>query len=329
MFVLALSLALSSCTAPSEEATGQTTHTQSTVADENTSEEKAESETLAETEAETEKPGFLFDEIEINREISATYAAVLDIDANTVLYEKGGMDTRLYPASTTKLITALVALKYCDVNEVFTAGEEVNMIAADSSIAYIKRGHALTLDMLIAAMLLPSGNDAAYVVAAGAGRIIAGKSDMTANSAVRVFVNEMNDFAEENGLTGSHFTCPDGYHDDEHYTTLHDMLLIGKLATENETIMKHASTPSLDVTYHSGEINSWTNTNHLINPSSSFYYKFATGLKTGTTNEAGCCLMVSAEKDGKKMITCVFDSDSNDRRFSDALVLLKATLGTR
>lgn len=322
---LALCLTLPSCTSTADE-TSEHTDSAAVVTTPGTITDK---ETLpAQTEAETDA-GFKYEPIEISRTIHADHASLLDVESNTVLFQQGGLDTKLYPASTTKLITALVALKYCDLDTVFTAGEELSLVRPDSSIAYIKRGHKLTVDMLIAAMLLPSGNDAAYVVAAGAGKIIANDKSMDNKQAVNVFINQMNEFAQENSLNGSHFTCPDGYHDNNHYTTLNDMMTVGKLALENETIMKYAGTHSLDVTYASGHTNSWTNTNNLIDQTGPHYYKFATGLKTGTTSEAGCCLMVSAEKDGRKVIACIFGADTNDQRYADALNLLKSTLGSR
>lgn len=285
-------------------------------------------ETSVQTDAETDKQSdFTYAPIEIKREINATHVALLDVEKNEILFEKGGLDTKIYPASTTKLITALLALENCSPETVITAGDELSLMGEGSSIAYIKRGHRLTLDMLIAAMLLPSGNDAAYVVAAGVGRIMANDDSISSKEAVNYFCRKMNSFASEHGLTGSNFTCPDGYHDDNHYTTLHDMLIISSLAVKNETILKYAKTESLSVTYASGEKNSWNNTNELIKASSPYYYSYAIGLKTGTTTEAGKCLVSAAQKDGRTVIACVFNAEGNDDRFASSLLLLKTVLG--
>lgn len=331
--MIALLLAASSCTV--QDVTGESGTSADTDTVVETQSEVSETEPSAtvkqtkpeQTEAETDR--FEYEPIEIKRDITADYAALLDVEAGKILFNKGGLETKIYPASTTKLITALTALENCPSDTVFTAGDEVNLIGEGSSIAYIKRGHMLTLDMLIAAMLLPSGNDAAYVVAAGVGRILANDDDMSARAAVDRFCEEMNAFAQKNGMTGSHFTCPDGYHDDDHYTTLHDMLIVGSLAVQNETILKYTSTVSLDVTYASGEINSWSNTNALINPASPYYYSLAIGLKTGTTSEAGKCLISAAQKDGRTLIACVFHASDDNSRFGDSLALLKQVLGGR
>lgn len=258
----------------------------------------------------------------IKLEISAEFGAVLDVESGEVLYAKGWGE-KIYPASTTKLLTALFALSVCEPSVVFTPGDELELVASDSSIAYIKSNHALTLEMLIEGMLLPSGNDAAYVVAAGVGKRLAGEEGVSAREAVTKFMVELNKYAKSIGLTGTQFTCPDGYHNDDHYTTLADMLMIGKLASENEIIHKYANTVTDDVTYASGHKMTWSNTNSLIDPSSPSYYRYADGLKTGTTEEAGYCLVASADKDGHRLIACIFNSKSNTRRFSDAKELFE------
>lgn len=331
-FVLAGVILLSSCGSLEGQGSDVANSTSNEVtATEDTSAKSTEApseETSVQTDAETDEPSdFTYAPIEINRTINATHVALLDVEKREILFEKGGLDTKIYPASTTKLITALVALENCSPETVITAGNELSLMGEGSSIAYIKRGHKLTLDMLIAAMLLPSGNDAAYVVAAGVGKIMANDDSISSKEAVNYFCREMNSFASKNGLTGSNFTCPDGYHDDNHYTTLHDMLIISSLAVQNETILKYAKTESLSVTYASGEKNSWNNTNELIKKSSPYYYSYAIGLKTGTTTEAGKCLVSAAQKDGRTVIACVFNAEGNDDRFASSLLLLKTVLG--
>ncbi len=327
---VAVIIALSSC---ASTVGGDTEAPATTVADtsavtENVTDEVTDAETEPETPAEGE---YIVSDspIELRREIEAEYAALLDVDSSVVLYEKGGIDTKIYPASTTKLVTALVALKHCDPETVFTAGKELELVHAGSSLAYILRGHKLKLDTLIAGMLMKSGNDAAYVVAAGVGKMIADDDDITPQEAVEVFVEEMNKFAKENNMTGSHFTCPDGFHDDDHYTTMSDMFTVAKLSVQNDVIMKYTKTVEDKFYYASGENITWTNTNALINPNSSTYYKYATGLKTGTTSQAGNCLLATAEKDGKVIVACVFRHPDSNGKFDDAKTLLSAVFGTR
>lgn len=109
---------------------------------------------------------------------AALYCCVINAKTGTVMYSKNA-DQKAYPASITKLMTACVMLKYCEGDEVFTAGDEVKMIGEGSSIAYILEGHRLTVNMLVDAMLLPSGNDAAYVVAVNVARKVSGDDTLT------------------------------------------------------------------------------------------------------------------------------------------------------
>lgn len=282
--------------------------------------------TAPELTEETVEVDFDTDLIKPDRDIKAPYAILIDVNTKTVLYTKGGADEKIYPASVTKLLTALVALQNCDPEIEFTPGDELDMVAYDASIAYIKSNHTLTLEMLIEGMLLPSGGDAAYVIAAGVGRILTGSVYSTAEESVDAFVKEMNRYAKSIGMNDSNFVTPDGYHRDEHYTTLHDVALLGMAAIENEIIMKYAATYYDKVTYASGHINEWTNSNDLINPGSDYYYEYATGLKTGTTDEAGYCLLSSAKKGEREVIAGIFGSTSRSNRNKDALELLQKGL---
>ena len=283
------------------------------------------------TEAETEPPApspygqFTFTENRINAMVTAPYAILIDAKTKEILYINCEPDAKIYPASTTKVLTAIVALKHCAPDVVFKPGNELELVAKDSSIAYVKSRHELSLEMLIEGMMLPSGGDAAYVVAAGVGKKIAGNDSLTGKEAVAVFMDEMNRYAkEELGLTGSHFTCPDGYHDDDHYTTPIDIMTVAYAALSEPLIMKYAATYEDDVRYASGHKNTWVNTNSLIDPESPYFYENATGLKTGTTDEAGCCLLSSAAFGSKKVIAGVFAAENNKIRFSDSRALLTA-----
>lgn len=327
---IAAAMLLSACSSDSDSGT-DTVSTADTIQNIQTS--SASDSSLqtdpSETTPEADPPyvaEYVFNEMEINRTIHAQYVSLLDIESNTVLFDKGGFDSKIYPASTTKLITALVALEYCSLDDVFEAGDELDLVRPHSSLAYILKGMKLDLDTLIAAMLLPSGNDAAYMVAAGAGRAIAGDPSLSGQAAVDVFVAEMNAFARRNGMAGSSFTCPDGFHDDDHFTCMRDMMTVAKLAVKDETIMKHAGTLSDKFYYASGESMTWTNTNLLIDKYSDLYYEYATGLKTGTTDEAGFCIVASATLNGKTVIACVYGAERSNDRFDDAKILLRAGL---
>ncbi|MBP3381498.1 MAG: D-alanyl-D-alanine carboxypeptidase, partial [Clostridia bacterium] len=118
----------------------------------------------------------------VDNNTSAEYIVLYDATNNKTLYSKNA-DKQCFPASTTKLMTALVTLQYADENTVFTVGNEVLMIDPESSRAWLRMGNRLNLQTLLEALMLPSGNDAAYTAAANVGRIIAGDSNLSAQAA--------------------------------------------------------------------------------------------------------------------------------------------------
>lgn len=261
------------------------------------------------------------------RPLTAQKAFVYDCVEDEFLYTQGNAGERVYPASITKLLTAYVALEILDKDSVVTVGDAVEMIGYNSSVAGLKKGDKLTVEMLVKAMLLPSGNDASYVMAEAAGRHLAQDPALATKEAVAVFMEEVNQQAGSLGLTGTHFTCPDGYHDDNHYTTMYDLAKIGQLAMENDLISKYTSFCMSEVKLTSGKTVLWANTNALVNPTSDFYCPYAVGLKTGRTTEAGNCLLSAFKVGRQEYIIGVFGCPESEGRFADTLDLLNDTLG--
>ena len=256
--------------------------------------------------------------------VDAQQVFVYDYDRDVMLYAKTVEGGKLYPSSTTKLFTAYVALQHLQADTVVTAGDELDMVKPGSSIAYIKKGHQLTVEMLVQAMLLPSGNDAAMVLAAAAGRAAAEDDALTGQQAVRAFVEEMNRTADALQFQKSHFVNPDGFHVGSHYSCLEDMIQIGKLAMDNPVISKYMRVPEADVVYHSGQTNHWKNTNYLLDAESEFYHPDAVGMKTGYTNAAGNCLMAAFAFQGRTLIIGIFGDEAKQDRFTDAAALADA-----
>ena len=254
--------------------------------------------------------------------IDAEQAFVYDMDSGEYLYLKGKSRV-VYPASTTKLLTILYALTLLPPNKLVTAGDEVKLISAGSSIAYIKRGHTLTVEMLIEGILLPSGNDAAYVLAAAGGKVLLDDPEAEATAAVNAFVDGMNRYGEEIGLCGSRFLSPDGNTEEAHYSTVEDMTIIARLAAENADIMRYAGLSEDDVTYASGETNHWVNTNLMLDPGSEFYDSAVTGLKTGSLGKGKYSVIVTAELAGKRYLIGVFAAKTRSGRFQDARRILE------
>ena len=258
---------------------------------------------------------------EAAKTISARQILVYDATNDQMLYTKSVEGGKLYPASVTKLFTCYVALQILDPAAVVTAGSELDMVAENSSKAYIYRNQQVTVKMLVGGMMMPSGNDAAMIMAAAAGRKVAGNSHLSGEEAVRAFVAEMNRQAEELGFEKTHFTNPDGYHVGSHYTCINDLVRMAKLALGNDIIRRYMGYYGLNLTYVSGQSNTWTNTNQLLNKNGEFYCEDAIGMKTGHTNQAGHCLMSAFEIGDKTIVIGVFGSNDKNTRFSDSIVL--------
>lgn len=225
---------------------------------------------------------------------------------------------KIYPASITKLYTAWLALRYLSPETVITVGDELTMVGQGSSLAYLSRGCRLTVEMLVEGLLLPSGNDAAYVLAAAAGRAMAGEEQLGSQAAVQRFVWEMNQEGERLGFVNSHFSNPDGYHAGAHYSCPADIAQIGALAVENPTIRKYAALEADAVTFVSGQKITWYNTNRLINKGTAQYCADAVGLKTGYTDESGYCLLAAFVRGEEKILVGIFGAEKNYPRYANA-----------
>ena len=253
--------------------------------------------------------------------LAAAQAVVYDTASDEILFEKTVRTGKVCPASVTKLFTALVALLYLDPQTQVIAGEELDFVAEDSSMAFIYRDQTVTVSMLVEGMLLPSGNDAAYILATAAGRKIAQNQSLPPEEAVAAFVKEMNVAARSLGLSHTQFMNPDGYHIGGHYSSLEDLVVIARAALENPVISRCAETLQDEVTYLSGETNTWHNTNALLDPESPYYREDACGLKTGSTDEGGNCLLSAFRKEDGYLIVGVFGCPYTENRFEDTLLL--------
>lgn len=258
----------------------------------------------------------------ISVDINARNACLWDISSNTVLYEKES-DQRIAPASTAKMLTALTALAYCDEDDQVLVGREVNLIAADASRAWLNPGNELTIRQLLDALLLPSGNDAAYALAVFTGRKIYGDDEISIEKAVSVFVEAMNEKAAEIGASDSNFTSPDGYDASGQYTTAHDLACIARGFWKSSILREISGSYRIAETWQSGHAVTYYNTNELINPDSQYYYACAAGLKTGKSESAGCCLISTAYIDDA-LYLCVVMGSTEEGRWTDSLSLYHA-----
>ena len=263
---------------------------------------------------------------QVGEKIKAGHAFVYDTATGEMLWCSTDPEDSLYPASITKLFTAYVALELLDQDAVITAGKELGLLQPGSSTAFIAYGSRLTARMLVEAMLLPSGNDAAYVLCAAAGQALTDRS-ISAKAAVTLFMEEVNRRGEALGLLNTHFETPDGYHAEQHHSCPADLAIIGELALRNEIIAKYASLQQDSVVFKSGETITWYNTNRLLNPESAWYCETAVGLKTGYTKEAGYCLLSAFETEEGHILVGIFDAENKLSRYGDAADLYRAAVG--
>ena len=233
----------------------------------------------------------------------ATAAGVFNLATGQVPYRQN-LFSKLYPASTTKIMTALLALKYGKLDNEITVSEAAVQLPAESSVAGLKAGDVLTLRQLLYGLLLVSGNDAANAIAEGV------------SGDVATFVALMNDEAAALGATGTHFTNANGLPDADHYTTAYDMYLMMNAAVKYPDFVEIIHAGSYEATYRDVAGNPVTKTWGTSNQYLTGYRSMPDGIevvggKTGTTGEAGYCLVLfSKNARNEDIISLVFGADA-------------------
>ena len=245
-------------------------------------------------------------------------AVLYSVDEKKIIYDDGA-DIVTAPASITKLLTASVMLNNMNENDIVTVGSEQNLVHEDSSVCYISVGNRLKVKDLLTGMLLSSGNDAAYTAAVCTARAAHPGEELSDTQAVSVFCGMMNELAAEIGMSSSHFSTPDGWDEDDQYVTAADLAKLCEYALSIPTLRLIVGTFQKSVVFESGESMTWTNTNKLIDPNSNYYCEYATGMKTGTTDNAGCCLAASFVKNGKTYVSVVTGCNASDDRYEMTL----------
>ncbi len=243
-------------------------------------------------------------------QMTASGAVVIEQNTGKVLYGKQEHQ-RLYPASTTKILTALIAAEHGDLDETIVVGEEINLAPWDGSKAGLEENERITLRNLVYGLLIHSGNDAGNTIAVHIARKVSGRN-LTVEEALNYFANMMNKRAAEAGAQNSNFVNPHGYHDPDHYTTAYDLAMIGRDAYKNKFFQEAVAATAMNNRYwSSGEPRFWRSKNRLLKENDSEYYKWATGGKTGYTKAAGQCLITFASKGNLDLVSVVLNSDYN------------------
>lgn len=240
----------------------------------------------------------ILDEMDVN----AKAAVLVDPNTSEILYEKNAHE-KMYPASITKVMTCLLTLEAVDegkltLEQTVTASSALHTgIGAGASTADIKEGEQIRIIDLLYAALIPSANEACNVMAEAVSGDVAS------------FVELMNQRAAKLGMNDTHFANTHGYHDDDHYTSAYDIFLMCQEAMKHETFRTIVSSKSYDMpaTNMHPEVRTVHSTNALISNwnVAGYLYSYATGIKTGHTNESGYCLAASATKDDRSLISVV------------------------
>lgn len=236
-----------------------------------------------------------------------------------ILYSRNIYE-KLYPASTTKIMTAYVALKYGDLSQTATVSETALDLEEGSSVCNLSVGDTLTLEQLLYGLMLKSGNDAANVIA----EMISGNTES--------FAALMNQEALALGATNSHFVNPHGLHNEDHYTTVYDLYLIFRSAVADERFLQIIGTDTYQAQYQNSQgedvVREWTNSNRYLTGEEEAPEGITViGGKTGTTDEAGNCLVLySNDSQQNSYVSIVLKGDGRENLYLQMTELLKKIL---
>lgn len=242
-------------------------------------------------------------------EISAQAAILMEAETGTILYAKN-IDERLYPASTTKILTCTLAMENCDLNEMVTASREaVNSVPWDGSKIGMDAGESIPMSKALEAILVGSANEVANAV----GEHVAGSNEE--------FVAMMNQRVEDLGLENTHFMNANGLYDDNHYTSAYDLAVIAKDFFSYELLCKIARTPKVEFEATDTQPDTFTiNSKNLLLDGKKYAYEPLVGSKTGYTDKARQTLVSCAKKDGLELI-CVVLMEESPNQFLDTITL--------
>lgn len=251
-------------------------------------------------------------------DISAGSAILIDSSSEKILYSKNETE-KMYPASTTKILTAILTLENCKLDDLVTVPyEAISSIPSGYSVAPLQVGEQITVSQLLQVMMVHSANDAANALAYHVSGSIDG------------FVNLMNQKVADLGLTNTHFTNPSGMHDENHYTTAHDLAIIMKYCMKNSNFRLLAGLKSCTIpATNKYEERIFKTTNELLlydnrDVQSNYYYKYAIAGKTGYTTEAKNCLVSVSNKDGFELICVVLSAGVYPNNLSAKFIDTKA-----
>lgn len=244
-------------------------------------------------------------------DINCPSAILIDGDSGEILFSKNPK-AKMYPASLTKILTGLVILEDCNLDDIVTIDKSA--VNTEPSIMGLKSGEKLTVEQLLYGLMVKSANDAARALA------------IYHSGSYEKFAEAMNEKAKSLGAMESNFVTPNGLHNSEHYTTAYDMSLIAMTAMKNEKFRELVKTTSYEIpaTNKDENVKKLYNKNRFFNGTGSKYkidykgktidikYEIVDGIKTGYTSAARQCFAGSAYKDNKRLISIVFKGEGKD-----------------
>lgn len=257
-----------------------------------------------------------FAETDKNPTINASAAVLINASTGEVLYDKN-MNQKMYPASTTKIMTALLVLENLDLSSTVTIDKETALTGG--SQINLSEGEEITVEQLLYALLLKSANDSAVALA------------KAVDGNVSAFADRMNVRAKELGAKNTNFVTPNGLHDNNHYTTAYDLAMITREAMKNKKFRKIVTTLKYTIPVtNKSDARVLKNPNKLLfskkiisvnGISRPIKYAGATGIKNGYTSEAGRCLVAGATRDHMELISVVLNTTATGK-FADSIALL-------
>lgn len=244
--------------------------------------------------------------------VGAESAILMEMETGTILYEKN-IHQKQYPASTTKILTTLIATERCQLDEMVTFSHDaVFDTPVDSNHIAMDVGQAITMEQCLSAILIRSANEVSFAVA-----------EHITGSHWSDFADIMNERARELGCLDSHFVNPNGLPDENHYTSAYDLAMIGRAFFANELLCKLTLTRRLEIPASDTLPHAKLENNAMaIIPGGAYAYPYLVGCKTGYTNSARNCLVSCAEKNGMKLI-CVVLRDESPSHYEDTISLFE------
>lgn len=242
--------------------------------------------------------------------IGADSAILMDADSGVILYAKN-IDAREFPASTTKIMTSLVAIENSSLDEIVTVNQSaIDANASDGSNMGLNAGEQLTMEQILYGVLINSANEGCNAI----GEHIAGS--------MSAYVDMMNARAQEIGCTNTHFVTTNGLHDEEHYTSARDLALIAREFFKHDILCKMASTPRYVIDATDQHLEHYLNSHNKLYEGGDYEYSYLIGSKTGFTSHSRQCLVSCAEKNGVRLI-CVVMKEESPYQFEDTVNLFE------